>query len=171
MSGWLCQRINYVPWSVQLYLVFFFFFFLILWLSQNLPDWQAETFAQTFMIPRGWIKMTRLILWCFLDCHHEVDSCGFAWKVSTTMDRIALKFSPHIHVPPQDELWKLFHVASSLICAPKFCMCLLSSLHSVGVELNLKCLPCRFDCAQPSGQLHLGYYLISWRKASERSQV
>lgn len=64
----------------------------------------------------------------------------------------------------------------------KCCMCLVCIMHivaiyhnsssacTVGVRLLLMCLSCKFDCFLASGPLHLGYYLISCKRASEQSQ-
>lgn len=48
--------------------------------------------VQTFMISNGYVLLTVMIFWHFLQCHHEVGICLFKWNISTTMRWIAMMF-------------------------------------------------------------------------------
>lgn len=52
-------------------------------------------FAQTFTLPRGWIRPILGTVWVVLWRHHDADICGFQWTVSTTFGLISM----NIHVP------------------------------------------------------------------------
>lgn len=50
------------------------------------------------MVPRGWTLLALVIIWLFLQCHHEVTICGFELNVST-IGWIAITFGMHINFP------------------------------------------------------------------------
>lgn len=63
-----------------------------------LLDGFSRNFAMTFMVPRGWILQTLVILWLFLYHHNEVDIFCFEWNVSVTIEWSTITFGLEIHV-------------------------------------------------------------------------
>ncbi len=40
-------------------------------------------YVQTFVIPRGWILLTLVILWFSIERHHEVEILNFGWNTAS----------------------------------------------------------------------------------------
>ncbi len=68
-------------------------------LYQPTVDGLSVILVHISMVPSGWILMTLMILWLFLQHHHEVHIWGFEWNISTAIGQIAVTIGPGFLLP------------------------------------------------------------------------